>query len=110
MRTNWTKFGLQLGVSQCKLKEFEDERDPFAAVLDYWLAGNIKDAPKDWSTILKVLESNYVDESGLAGKIREKFSIQPENRGKTGCVLHACMRLIQSRKLHPWWESRRLLK
>ena len=88
MKTKWYDFGLKLGVSIHKLKEFENEINPFVAVLAYWLDGNIKDAPEDWSTILKVLESMCVYESGLAGKIREKFNThdQPENRGKIDCV------------------------
>ena len=62
-----------MGIAQHKLKEFEKENDPLAAIIDYWLKGNAVDgAPCSWQSIVAALQSPQVDEIGLAAKIEGK--------------------------------------
>ena len=69
----WFKIGIQLGIPHHKLKEFESERDPFSAAVNYWLNGNGEGVPVSWRSIVAALESSYVDETGLAHRISEKY-------------------------------------
>jgi hypothetical protein len=66
----WFEFGVQLGIPRGKLEEFEGKKDPFSAVVDYWLRGNIEGVPIAWKSVVKALESRYVWEKGLAKRIR----------------------------------------
>ena len=69
-----------LKIPRHKLKEFEKEAEPFVAVVDYWLGGNVKNTSLTWKTIVKVLQDDYLDEKGLADTIKKKY-IQQEERG-----------------------------
>ncbi len=66
----WFKIGVQLGIPHSKLLEFEEMRDPLAAVIDYWLKGNVTESasPISWNSIVTALKSAYVGEPGLAAK------------------------------------------
>ena len=68
-----SKIGIQLGIPYNKLKEFEKEDDPLAAVIDYWLRGNVEGVPVNWKSIVDVLKSSHVDENGLAKRIALKY-------------------------------------
>ena len=69
----WFKIGVQLGIPLHKLKEFEKEVDPLSVIIDYWLNGNGEGVPVSWRSVVAALESSYVDETGLAHRISEKY-------------------------------------
>lgn len=63
----------------CILKKFEkEEAEPFAAVVDYWLNGNIEDVPRSWETIVDVLQDSNINETAMAKTIEDKYC----NRGQ----------------------------
>lgn len=68
-----TEIGVQLGIPRRKLKELEKEDDPLSAVIDYWLRGNVDGLPPTWRSIVTVLNSKHVDESGLAKRIQKLY-------------------------------------
>ena len=74
----WFKIGVELGVSHGKLKEFEQEDDPLAAVIHYWLDVNVEvlEVPVSWGSIVAALKSSYVGETGLANRISRKYCQQ----------------------------------
>lgn len=79
IRTKWHEVGVQLGVPYSKLEEFEKSRDPFAAVINYWLSGNVTESlvlPVSWDSIVTVLKSTYVSEPGLAETISKNYCQQ----------------------------------
>ncbi len=87
IKTKWFEVGIQLGIPRSKLKEFEEERDPLSAVIDYWLNENVTkpDAPISWKTIVKALKSEYVGEPGLAEKISKKYcQLQEDTKAEKG--------------------------
>ena len=75
IKTKWFSIGIQLGIPRSKLLEFEEERDPLSAVIDYWLKGNVTESvtPMSWKSIAVVLKSKYVGEPGLAEQISNKY-------------------------------------
>ena len=73
MRYKWWDIGLKLGVPYHKLKEFEEEKNQLAALMNYWLNGNVKDVPVTWRSIVAALEASSVDESGLAMTLECKY-------------------------------------
>ena len=73
VRYKWRDIGLRLHVPYYKLKEFEEENNPFPAVINYWLKGNVKDVPVMWRSVVTVLEATSVDEKGLARAIMNKY-------------------------------------
>ncbi len=78
-------IGIQLGIPRYKLMEFEKDTDPFSAVIDYWLQGNVEPAkPRSWKYIVEVLKSDYVGQPGLAETIRKKYCQQEENKVEKG--------------------------
>ena len=83
VRNKWWVIGLELQVPFHKLKEFEQESEPFAAIIDYWLKGNVEDVPVTWRSVVAVLESTSVDEKGLAWTIINKYC-QPETDSNKG--------------------------
>ena len=83
MKYKWWDIGLKLHVPYHKLKEFEKEGDPFAAVINYWLNGNVKDIPVTWRSVVMFLEASGVDEKGLAQTIMDKYC-RPEPVNVTG--------------------------
>ena len=73
----WFKIGVQLGVPHRKLMEFKRGPEPLAAVIDYWLKGNVTESvvPISWKSIVDVLKSEYVGEPGLAEQISQKYCL-----------------------------------
>jgi hypothetical protein len=69
-------IGVQLGVPETKIEEIEmnygtaDRR--FSEVIKFWLRENTSVA-KSWESLVEVLESPFVNEKGLARKMREKI-------------------------------------
>lgn len=76
----WFQIGIQLGISRHKLKEFEKEHDPLAAVVDYFLCGNITGSNPSWKSLLEALMTKHVDESGLAKRLSIKYCSQREHK------------------------------
>lgn len=76
-----SKIGIQLGIPLHKLEEFERERDPLSASIDYWLKGNVEGVPVTWQSIVDALSSPHVDEKGLAQDIARKYC-RPTEKGK----------------------------
>ncbi len=70
VKYKWFKIGLQLGIHYHKLQEFKKEEDPLAAVIDYWLKGNVEKYPLTWESIVIALKSI---ESGLAKRLKRKY-------------------------------------
>ena len=66
----WFQIGVKLGVPYHKLKEFEEEKDPLAAIIDYGLKGNIEGSPFSWKSIVEALKE--IDNS-LARRIENKY-------------------------------------
>ena len=75
----WYQIGVQLGVSESKLRQIEadyhtvDRR--FTETINFWLRGNTPVAIS-WKSIIDVLESHFVNEKGLAKKLREKEKVE----------------------------------
>ncbi len=85
IKSQWFNIGIQLGIPQYKLKEFEKEIDPLSAVMDYWLQGNVEQTkPRSWKSIVEVLKSDHVGQPGLAETIRKKYCQQEENKVEKG--------------------------
>ena len=74
VRHKWWTIGTKLHIPYQKLREFEVESDPFEAIINYWVKGNIPDVPVTWTSIIAVLESSAVDERRLAQVISEKYT------------------------------------
>ncbi len=90
VKTKWFEIGIQLGIPRSKLKEFEEERDPLSAVVDYWLSGNVTEpvVPICWKTIVNALRSEHVGEPGLAEEISKKYCPQEEDTTKVEGQTH----------------------
>ena len=73
MKTKYHNIGIQLGIPSYKLKQLEREEDPLEASLSFWLSGNVGGVPRVWQSVVKVLRSDMVGESGLAEVISEKY-------------------------------------
>ena len=75
VKRKFLQIGVQVGISHDKLLEFKEMSDPFAASINYWLRGNVKDSQisQSWEAIVAALESSHVDEIGLAKKIKAKY-------------------------------------
>jgi hypothetical protein len=71
----WFQIGVQLGVSESKLRQIRADCDTvhmcFTEVISFWLNGNTQVAVS-WKSIIDILESQFVGEKGLANKLREK--------------------------------------
>ena len=71
----WHAIGVQLGVDQSKLKEFEINYRTadryFTEVINFWLNGNTPVAVS-WKSLVEILELPFVGEKGLAKRLREK--------------------------------------
>ena len=87
VKYKWRGIGLQLHVPYHKLKEFEDTKNPFVEVINYWLNGNVKDVPVTWRSIVTVLESSSVDKRGLAKTITKKYCQLESINDKGECVI-----------------------
>ena len=73
VKYKWWDIGLKLHIPYHKLKAFEKEANPLAAVIIHWLNGNVEDIPVSWRSIVVVLEASSVDERGLAKTIMDKY-------------------------------------
>ena len=94
MASNYDRVGIQLGVPEHKIKEFEKEHLEvyrcFYAVISYWL--NNSDAVS-WDCLITALESPSVSENNLANKLREKHSV-PSLSAKTQGILLMTIKLL----------------
>ena len=83
MIDKWFQIGVQLGVSESKLRQIEadyhtlDRR--FSEMISFWLNGNTQ-VPVSWTSLVQVLESRFVSEKGLANQLREKAGLKLENK------------------------------
>ena len=71
-----------LSIPYHKLKTFEEEADPLAAILNYWLNGNVEDVPATWKSLVAALEADSVGEGGLAKTIMGKYCQSEPVRNK----------------------------
>ena len=75
MIDKWFRIGVQLGLSESKLRQIGADYHTvdmcFAEVISFWLNGNTTVA-MSWKSLVEVLESPFVDEKGLAKRLREK--------------------------------------
>ena len=90
MIDKWYEIGVQLGVSEAKLRQIEADRTTvnrrFSEVINFWLNGNTQVAT-NWESLVIVLESSFVDEKGLAKKLREKGEMEIHDQtASTGTV------------------------
>ena len=71
----WFPIGVQLGISGAKLREIETNyltaNRCFSEVINFWIEGNTQVAVT-WKLLVEVLESSFVDEKGLARRLRQK--------------------------------------
>ena len=86
----WYSIGIQLGVDQAKLKEFEINYRAadrcFTEVISFWLNGNTPVAVS-WKSLVEILESPFIGEKGLAMRLREKGGmIVSETVGVSGAT------------------------
>ena len=78
----WYQIGVQLGISEAKLGQIEadyhtvDRR--FSEVISFWLKENTQVAVS-WNSLIDILESPFVNEKGLANKLREKTGLEVHN-------------------------------
>ena len=82
MIDKWFQIGVQLGISEAKLCQIESNHRTvercFTEVINFWLNGNTQ-VGVSWKLIIDTLESQFVDEKGLAKKIREKGGMVVDN-------------------------------
>ena len=75
----WFQIGVQLGLSETKLHQIESDYPTvgrcFSEVISFWLKENTEVAVS-WKSLVEVLESPFVDEKGLAKKLREKGGLE----------------------------------
>ena len=75
----WFQIGVQLGVSESKLREIEADHHTaqrrFSEVISFWIRGNTH-VPVTWKSLSQLLESSFVNERGLANKLRDKCGIE----------------------------------
>ena len=71
----WFRIGVQLGLSEIKLKQIEADHHNvdryFSEVIGFWLKGNTQ-VPVTWESLVETLETPFVDEKGLAKRLKEK--------------------------------------
>ena len=71
----WFPIGVQLGIGDGKLQEIETNYRTadrcFSEVISFWLKGNTPVA-MSWKSLVEVLESPFVNEKGLARRLRDK--------------------------------------
>ena len=82
----WYEIGVQLGINEAKLRQIEaDSRTVsrcFSEVISFWLNGNTQVAVS-WNSLIDILESPFVNEKGLANKLREKTGLEVHNKEGT---------------------------
>lgn len=77
------EIGIQLGIPDSKLKQFEKEGRLLSDVVNYWLCRNVLETPITWNSVVAALKSEQVGEQGLAETLLKKYCTQPvDNFGK----------------------------
>ena len=75
----WFQIGVQLRLSKAKLGQIEADHHTvdrcFSEVISFCFNGNTQVAVS-WKSLVEVLESPFVDEKGLAKKLREKGGLE----------------------------------
>ena len=97
----WFQIGVQLGLSETKLHQIESDHRTadrcFSEVIIFWLKGNTQVAVT-WKSLVEVLESSFVNERGLAKRLREKYGVEPDKgtaaapltgQMQTSCMWHS---------------------
>ena len=83
MIDKWFQIGVQLGVSESKLRQIESDYHTldrrFSEMMSFWLNGNTQ-VPVTWMSLVQVLESRFVSEKGLANQLREKAGLKRDNK------------------------------
>ena len=79
------EIGIQLGIPHSKMVVFEKEGRPLSSGIDYWLCGNVPNAPITWEYVVTALESKQVGEMGCAKLIKQKYCYQYE--GQSSCII-----------------------
>ena len=78
----WFRIGVQLGLDETKLNQIEANHRTvdryFSEVISFWLNGNTQ-VTMTWKSLIEVLESPFVNEKGLARKLREKDGLVEAN-------------------------------
>ena len=69
------EIGVALGIPRKEMLTFKQEGDILSSAVDYWLSGNIPDAPITWGYLAEALESSFVEETGCAQNIKKKYII-----------------------------------
>ena len=76
VQTKWFEIGIQLGIKRNKLETFKCDHPSTSrclmATVSYWLDGNTN-IPVSWKSVVTVLNDPFVDESGIAKQIQEKY-------------------------------------
>ena len=79
MIDKWFQIGVQLGVSESKLRQIESDYHTldrrFSEMISFWLNGNTQ-VPVTWISLVEVLDSCFVNEKGLANQLREKTGLK----------------------------------
>jgi hypothetical protein len=79
----WFQIGVQLGVSESKLRQIETDHQildrRFSEMISFWLNGNTQ-VDVTWTSLVQVLESRFVNEKGLANRLREKAGLKLDDR------------------------------
>lgn len=92
VKHKWLKIGVQLGIPYHVLEEFKEENDPLAAVINYWLNGNVEGVKVCWESIITALKSPHVEERGLAENIFIKYSKQSISSSQEDEGMHSSMK------------------
>lgn len=83
MKYKWFLFGTSIGVQHHKLKEFENENDPYISLIHYLVTnGKGNGKPISWNDIAIALKSEHVSEPGLGDSILEKFCLNQSEKGE----------------------------
>ena len=79
----WFQIGVQLGVSEAKLHQIEANYRTvercFSEMISFCLNGNTRVAVS-WKSLIDALESQFVNEKGLANQLREKIGLKLDKR------------------------------
>ena len=73
----WEQFGTMVGLKEGCLRGIEADitssQKRFMEVIYQWRKLDSEKAPFTWSTVITVLKSKALDETGLAGKLENEF-------------------------------------
>ena len=79
----WFLIGIRLGVSEAKLRQIEANYHTvercFSEMISFWLNGNTRVAVS-WRSLIDALESQFVNEKGLANQLREKVGLKLDDK------------------------------